>query len=64
MLLMSLCGVEGWWRGGVHSHFHVQPKCSVEVVLCCHWGCDKMAKFWLYLDSEYCYAVMFLFKLI
>ena len=21
--------------GGGHSHFHVQPTCSVEVVLCC-----------------------------
>ena len=26
-----------WWVvvGGVQSHFHVQPNCSVEVVLCC-----------------------------
>ena len=24
-----------WWWGGVHSHFRVQPNCSVEVVLCC-----------------------------
>ena len=29
----------GW--GGVRSHFHVQPNCSVEVVFCCPWGCDK-----------------------
>ena len=31
--------VGGWGGGGVgwygmHSHFHVQPNCSVEVVLC------------------------------
>ena len=32
----------GW--GGVHSHFHVQPYCSVEVVLCCRWGCDNNNK--------------------
>ena len=30
-----------WWWGsggvglGLHSHFRVQPNCSVEVVLCC-----------------------------
>ena len=30
----------GW---GLHSHFHVQPNCSVEVevVLRCRWGCDN-----------------------
>ena len=28
-------------RVGVHSHFPVQPNYSVEVVLCCRWGCDK-----------------------
>ena len=29
--------------GGVgnNSHFRVQPNYSVEVVLCCPWGCDK-----------------------
>ena len=27
--------------GGVQSHFCVQPNYSVEVVLCCCWGCDK-----------------------
>ena len=32
--------VGGWW-GGVHSHFHVQPNDSVEVVLCCRWECDN-----------------------
>ena len=24
-----------WWGWGLHSHFHVQPNYSVEVVLCC-----------------------------
>ena len=33
MLLLSLCGL--------HSHFHVLPYYSVEVVLCCRRGCDK-----------------------
>ena len=28
----------GW---GLHSHFHVQPNYSDEVVLRCRWGCDK-----------------------
>ena len=32
-LQLSFCGVVGW--GGVHSHFHVQPNYSVEVVLWC-----------------------------
>ena len=36
-LILSVCG--GW--GGVQSHFHVQPNYSVEVVLCCGWGCDN-----------------------
>ena len=32
-LMLSLCGgVMGW---GLHSHFHVQPNYSVEVVLRC-----------------------------
>ena len=31
----------GWWVVGVQSHFHVQPNYSVEVVLCCRWGCDN-----------------------
>ena len=30
--MLSFCGC-GWWGGGVQSHFHVQPNCSVEVVL-------------------------------
>ena len=35
-----VCGA-GW--GGLQSHFHVQPNCSVEVevVLRCRWGCDN-----------------------
>ena len=33
--------VEFVWWGGVQSHFRVQPNYSVEVVLCCRWGCDK-----------------------
>ena len=52
----SLAGLEvaekfvwggGWGRvvvwGGLQSHFHVQPNCSVEVevVLRCRWGCDN-----------------------
>ena len=35
-----------WWGGGVgsglHSHFHVQPNYSVDVVLGSHWGCDNV----------------------
>ena len=31
----------GGGSGGVQSHFLVQPNYSVEVVLCCRWGCDK-----------------------
>ena len=31
--------------GGLQSHFHVQPSCSVEVVLRCRWGCDN---FWYF----------------
>ena len=37
-----------WWGGGggvgwvLHSNFHVQPNYSVEVVLCCHWGCGNL----------------------
>ena len=35
----------GWVGLGLHSHFHVQPNYSVEVVLCsvlcCSWGFDK-----------------------
>ena len=27
-------GGVGWWDG-LHSHFHVKPNYSVEVVLCC-----------------------------
>ena len=30
--------VDGW---GLHSHFRVQPNYSVDVVLCCCWGCDN-----------------------
>ena len=32
--------------GGVvlHSHIRGQPNYSVEVVLCCHWGCDNSFK--------------------
>ena len=30
--------------GGLKSHFHVHPNCSVEIVFCCRWGCDN--KFW------------------
>ena len=33
----------GDW-GGLQSHFHVQPNCSVEVVLCCRWGCENNDK--------------------
>ena len=40
-------GWGGWW--GLHSHFHVQPNYSVEVVLlvvlCCCWGCDNKGAF-------------------
>ena len=28
----------------VWCYFHVQPKYSVEVVLCCRWGCDNETK--------------------
>ena len=39
---VCVCGVG---RLGLHSHFHVQPNYSVEVVLlvvlCCRWGCDN-----------------------
>ena len=32
----------GWgWLGGLYSHFCVEPNYSVEVVLCCHWGCGN-----------------------
>ena len=38
-LMLSLCGVVGWWVGGVgwglHSYIHVQPNYSGEVVLRC-----------------------------
>ena len=34
--MLSFCG-----GVRVRSHFRVQPNCSVEVVLCCHWGSDK-----------------------
>ena len=38
---LSFCGgVGGGW--GLHSHFHVQPNYSVEVVLCCSLGCDNL----------------------
>ena len=38
-----------WWvvvgggggGSGAQAHFHVQPNYSVEVVLCCSWGCDN-----------------------
>ena len=48
MLLLSFCG--GWAELvdcdglSLHSHFHVQPNYSVEVVLwlCCCWGYDKI----------------------
>ena len=38
--MLKFCGggVLGWLGSGmvgVHSHFHVKPNCSVEVVLCC-----------------------------
>ena len=39
---MSLCGGVGWW--GLHSHFHVQPNYSVEVVLHCSLGFDKKGR--------------------
>ena len=31
------------WKGGLQSHFHVQPNCSVEVgvLLHCRRSCDK-----------------------
>ena len=41
LLLLSFCSGGGWGvmvaGGGMHSHFRVQPNCSVEVVLglCC-----------------------------
>ena len=35
----GLCGVSVLGEVGVHGHFHVQPNYSVEVVLCCRWGC-------------------------
>ena len=34
-------GVRWWWLS-LHSHFHIQPNYSVEVVLCCHCGCDVL----------------------
>ena len=34
-------GGGGGGCGGVQSHFHVQLNYSVEVVLCCRWGCDN-----------------------
>ena len=33
--MLSFCG-------GMHSHFHVQPNYSVEVVLCCRCGYDNV----------------------
>ena len=36
---------------GVHSHFHIQPNYSVEVVLCCRWGCDKISGCSLLFDN-------------
>ena len=30
---------------GVQSHVYVQPNYSVEVVLCCRWGCDNCSAF-------------------
>ena len=46
-LLKAAAEFLGWcaWGGvalrGLHSHLHVQPICSVEVVLCYGWGCDN-----------------------
>ena len=41
---MSFCGggVRGVRWFAQHSHFHVQPNYSVEVVLCWGWGCDNL----------------------
>ena len=38
--MLSFCGgvVVGW---GLHSHFHVQPNCCVEVVLSL-WLCQQV----------------------
>ena len=36
-------------RGGVGwgGHFHIQTNYSVEVVLCCCWGCDNIYMYYL-----------------
>ena len=42
-------GGGGW---GLHSHFRVQPNYSVEVVLCCRWGCDNYFFGWVAGEME------------
>ena len=32
---------------GWDGHFHIQPNYSVEVVLCCCWGCDNIYMYYL-----------------
>ena len=46
-ILMCLWWWVGWLEwGGFHSHFHVQPNYSIEIVLCCRWGCDNSLLFY------------------
>ena len=57
------CGVR--WGGvvlvgwGLHSHFHVQPNYSIEVVLCCCWGCDNNNNIIDIMNSKYSIALIF-----
>ena len=64
-----------WWWGpsGVHSHFHVQPNYSVEVVLRCvvlltiTFQCYSIACFFMVLlfygEKSYCFTGMMSFEI-
>ena len=53
---MSFCG-DGW---SLHSNFHVQPNCKVEVVLLWRWRCDNNNKWMEWTQKQPYHVFIFL----
>ena len=52
-----MVGGGGGW-GGVQSHFHVQPNCSVEDVLCSRWVVTKSLSWFLLCDRMFHWNIL------